>query len=111
MRSVKRETPDRIGAAAIVFVANDGMAAFGKMDAYLVLASGFQPDLDERGPGISLPYPNVRDSEFSRAGFASGIDTICRVLCEMGTDRELIRRYLALNDGHVSPAGAVIFEL
>ena len=71
MRGVKRQAPDGIGMAAIGFVASNGVAAFGQMDADLMFASSFKPHFDECGPWISLQDANVRGREFSGAGFSS----------------------------------------
>ncbi len=111
MRGVKSHALDWIGTAAIGFVAGDGMAALGEMDADLVFASGFEPHLDERGSWISLHDANVRDRQFSSSGFSGGINTVCGILSQMRSDREVVRHHPAFHDGDVSTAGAVVFEL
>src|SRR6266568_3373936 len=88
-----------------------GIAAFGEMDADLVFASGFKPHFDERGSWISLHDANVRDRQFSSSGFSGGINTICGILGQMRSDREVVRHHPAFHDGDVSTAGAVVFEL
>lgn len=111
MRGMKSHALDWIGTAAIGFVAGDGMAAFGEVDADLVFAPGFQPHFDERGSSISFYDVDVGYGKFSTAGFSGGINTIGGILGQMRPDREVVRRHTALDDGDVFTAGGVVLEL
>ena len=68
LRGVKAEAANWVGAAPVCFVADDRMPAFGQMDADLVLASCFKPDLDKRRLWIPFDHVHMRNCEFSCGG-------------------------------------------
>src|SRR5437762_12226626 len=65
MHAMQCEAADRIRPAAIAFVADDRMPAFGEVHTDLMFPAGFEAHFDERGFWISLHDVNVRDCEFS----------------------------------------------
>ena len=66
MSAMKGEAANRVQPAAVVFYASGNrMAAFGEMDADLVLPACFQPHFDERGFRPSLHDVHVSDGRLS----------------------------------------------
>ncbi len=111
LRGVKSHSANRIRTAAVHFVADDGVTAFGKVDTDLVFASCLQPDLDERRPGPGFDDVDVSDGEFTCTRSVRGIDPECGIFREMGTDRKIVWSDSALDDSNVSASRRVILEL
>ena len=108
---VKGHSPDGIGTAAVYLVTNDRMAAFGEVDANLVLASCFQADLDEGCLGIRFDDVDVRNGELACTGLSSGVNAERGILGEVRTDGEIPGSHPSVNNGNVSASGGMIFEL
>ena len=59
--AMESEATNRIGAAAVGFVAHDRISPLRKVNPDLVLASSFQPYLNQRGFRFSAQDMDVRD--------------------------------------------------
>ena len=62
---MEREAANGIRAASVDFVSEDGKSRLSEMDTDLMLASRFQPHLDNRRFGTPFHNVNVGDGEFS----------------------------------------------
>src|SRR2546422_3165959 len=111
MHGMKREPPDRVGAAAIGLVAHDRMAASRQMTPDLTLASRLQSYLHDRRFRIPLHHSYVRYRKFPLTALSRRIHTECGVLRKVRPDGEVIRRYLSLHDGNIPASCTVILEL
>ena len=64
--AVKREAANGIGAASVDFVADNRKSRLGKMHPDLVLASRFQPHLDNRRFRTALHNVNMGNGKLTR---------------------------------------------
>ena len=111
MRSVQAEPAKSIEPAAIHFVPDDGMPALGKVDANLMLSSGFQPHLQHRRLRVALQHAHVGDRRLASRRVLRRVNAKRGILRQIGSNRELFRQHSAFRNGGIDATGAVVLEL
>ena len=111
LRSVQAEPTQSIAPAAVHLVPDDGMPALGKVDADLMLASGFEPHLQYGRLRVALQHAYMRDRGLAGRRIFCRINAKRGVLRQIGPNRELFGQHAAFGNRGINASRTVILEL
>ena len=110
-RAVQRHPANRIAPVAVGGIAHDWKVLLRQVHPDLVLASRFEPDLNQGPVRRAFENLHMRHRPFAFRGIPRGVAPKCRILRKKRLDRELVAGDAALGDGDVRTPRRVVFEL